>query len=115
MSAEFSALLHPLNLRPTDASMLVLIGANPGITQSALGQAMGVQRANMAPARRADGRMWLSRAHRGKWLVIRDEAHGVGRSRLQQSQRRHRIASHHISNKFSRVSPKRIATIWFLR
>jgi hypothetical protein len=65
MSAEFSALLHPLNLRPTDASMLVLNGANPAITQSALGQAMGVQRANMAPARRADGRMWLSRAHRG--------------------------------------------------
>jgi DNA-binding MarR family transcriptional regulator len=47
--AEFSALLHPLNLRPTEASMLVLIGANPGITQSALGQAMGIQRANMAP------------------------------------------------------------------
>lgn len=47
--AEFAALLQPLNLRPTEASMLVLIGANPGITQSTLGQAMGVQRANMAP------------------------------------------------------------------
>jgi DNA-binding MarR family transcriptional regulator len=49
MLAEFSALLHPLGLRPTYASMLVLIEANPGITQSILGQAMGVQRANMAP------------------------------------------------------------------
>jgi DNA-binding MarR family transcriptional regulator len=49
MQLEFSALLQPLGLRPTDASILVLIKANPGITQSALGQAMGVQRANMAP------------------------------------------------------------------
>jgi DNA-binding MarR family transcriptional regulator len=49
MLAEFSALLHPLGLRPTDASMLVLIEANPGMTQSTLGQTMGVQRANMVP------------------------------------------------------------------
>jgi DNA-binding MarR family transcriptional regulator len=49
ISAEFSALLQPLGLRPTDASMLVLIEANPGITQSALGQNLGVQRANMVP------------------------------------------------------------------
>ncbi len=49
MQVEISSLLHPLNLRPTEASMLVLISANSGITQSALGQVMGVQRANMAP------------------------------------------------------------------
>jgi DNA-binding MarR family transcriptional regulator len=49
MLLEFSALLQPLGLRPTDASILVLISANSSLTQSALGQAMGVQRANMAP------------------------------------------------------------------
>jgi DNA-binding MarR family transcriptional regulator len=49
IQAEFAALLHPLGLRPTDASMLVLIKANPGITQSSLGQNLGVQRANMVP------------------------------------------------------------------
>lgn len=49
MLTEFSALLHPLGLRPTDASMLVFIEANPGVTPSALGQVMGVQRANMVP------------------------------------------------------------------
>jgi DNA-binding MarR family transcriptional regulator len=49
IQAEFSAMLHPLGLRPTDASILVLIEANPGVTQSALGQNLGVQRANMAP------------------------------------------------------------------
>lgn len=49
LQAEFSNLLSPLGLRPTDASMLVLIEANPSITPSALGQALGVQRANMVP------------------------------------------------------------------
>jgi DNA-binding MarR family transcriptional regulator len=49
MLLEFSALLQPLGLRPTEASILVLITANPKITQSALGQAIGVQRANMTP------------------------------------------------------------------
>lgn len=49
IQAEFTALLEPLSLRPTDASMLVLIDANPGITQSALGQNLSVQRANMVP------------------------------------------------------------------
>jgi DNA-binding MarR family transcriptional regulator len=49
MQTEFSAMLQPLGLRPTEASMLVLIDANTGITQSALGQILGVQRANMVP------------------------------------------------------------------
>ena len=49
MLAEFSAMLAPLGLRPTDASMLVLIEANPGITSSAVGQMLAIQRANMVP------------------------------------------------------------------
>lgn len=49
MLADFTALLSPLNLRPIDASMLVLVEANPGITLSALGQLLAVQRANMVP------------------------------------------------------------------
>lgn len=64
MQLEFSALLHPLGLRPTDASILVLIAANPAITQSALGQAMGVQRANMTPLiARLEECGYLARAH----------------------------------------------------
>jgi DNA-binding MarR family transcriptional regulator len=49
MQAEFAVLLQPMGLRPTDASMLVIIGANPGISQSTLGQSLAVQRANMVP------------------------------------------------------------------
>jgi DNA-binding MarR family transcriptional regulator len=49
MLAEFSAALEPLDLRPTDASLLMLIEANPGITPGKLGTALGIQRANMVP------------------------------------------------------------------
>lgn len=34
---------------PTEASVLLLIGRNPGITQSEIGRILAVQRANMAP------------------------------------------------------------------
>lgn len=47
--ADLSTRLAALDLRPADASALILIGANPGITQSRIGLALGIQRANMAP------------------------------------------------------------------
>jgi DNA-binding MarR family transcriptional regulator len=36
-------------MRQTDASALILIGANPGVTASALGRRIDIQRANMVP------------------------------------------------------------------
>ncbi len=47
--ADLSERLAQLDLRPADASTLILIGANPGITQSKIGADLGIQRANMAP------------------------------------------------------------------
>jgi DNA-binding MarR family transcriptional regulator len=49
LMADLSERLAQLDLRPAVASTLVLIGANPGITQSKIGAALGIQRANMAP------------------------------------------------------------------
>ncbi len=48
-AAELSARLAPLELRQSDASMLILIDANPDITASALGRQLDIQRANMVP------------------------------------------------------------------
>ena len=48
-AAELSARLAPLELRQSDASLLLLIAANPGATASALGRALDIQRANMVP------------------------------------------------------------------
>jgi DNA-binding MarR family transcriptional regulator len=47
--AELAVRLARLDLRQADASALILIGDNPGITSSALGRALDIQRANMAP------------------------------------------------------------------
>ena len=48
-AAELSARLAALDLRQSDASALILIEANPGVTASAIGRALDIQRANMVP------------------------------------------------------------------
>jgi DNA-binding MarR family transcriptional regulator len=46
---DLTQALSPLDLKPADASVLFVIAANPGITQSEVGKALGILRANMAP------------------------------------------------------------------
>jgi DNA-binding MarR family transcriptional regulator len=41
--------LTPLDLRPSDASVLLVIEANPNITQSEIGRMLDIAGANMAP------------------------------------------------------------------
>jgi DNA-binding MarR family transcriptional regulator len=41
--------LEALELRPAEASVLMVIGANPGITQSEIGRLLDIAGANMAP------------------------------------------------------------------
>ena len=48
-AAVLSARLAALDLRQSDASMLMLVASNPGATSSALGRALGIERANMVP------------------------------------------------------------------
>ncbi len=47
--ADLAASLEPLGLKPAAASLLFVVGANPGITQSDAGKLLGILRANMAP------------------------------------------------------------------
>jgi DNA-binding MarR family transcriptional regulator len=49
MMADLAEALGDLALRPSEASVLLLIEANPGTTQSTVGRALGIKRANMAP------------------------------------------------------------------
>lgn len=51
-SASMAALMRDLEacgLKPVEASVLLLIDANPGVTQSEIGRVLSIQRANMAP------------------------------------------------------------------
>jgi len=46
---ELAQRLAHLRLRQADASLMMLVAANPGITASALGRHLDIQRANMVP------------------------------------------------------------------
>lgn len=46
---ELAQRLAGLRLRQSDASLLMLVQANPGVTASALGRQLDIQRANMVP------------------------------------------------------------------
>lgn len=48
-AAELSARLNGLGLRQSDVSVLILVAENPGVTASAIGRALDIQRANMVP------------------------------------------------------------------
>ena len=54
--ARLAQRLSRLELRPADATVLLVIGANPGVTQSEIGRLLAIASANMAPlaARLAD-------------------------------------------------------------
>ena len=49
MLADLGASLAPIGLRPTEGTVLLLIGANAGCRQGEVGEALGIKRANMVP------------------------------------------------------------------
>jgi DNA-binding MarR family transcriptional regulator len=49
MLLDLGRRMQPLGLTPTEASIMILIEANEGITQSDIGRVLGIKRANMAP------------------------------------------------------------------
>ena len=55
-AAELSGRLGEVGLRQSDVSVLMLVDANPGVTASAVGRQLDIQRANMVPLlKRLDG------------------------------------------------------------
>ncbi|HEY7890371.1 MAG TPA: MarR family winged helix-turn-helix transcriptional regulator [Steroidobacteraceae bacterium] len=65
--AKLAARLTDLGLRPSEASVLLIIDANPGVTQSGIGRLLGIARANMAP---------LTARLAGRDLIVREAAGG---------------------------------------
>jgi len=47
--ADFAQGLARVELKPSEAAVLLLIGENPRVTQSEIGRVLGIKRANMAP------------------------------------------------------------------
>jgi DNA-binding MarR family transcriptional regulator len=60
--SNFIRTLAPLDVRPAQYSVLVLIDANPGRSQSAVGQALNIERARLARMlHELEGRRWIER------------------------------------------------------
>lgn len=49
LMSKLAVRLAALDLRPSEATVLMVIGANPGVTQSDIGRALDIATANMAP------------------------------------------------------------------
>jgi DNA-binding MarR family transcriptional regulator len=63
---EFSEFMDRFGLRPPQYATLVLIGSNPGLTQSAISAALGIQRANfVAMIDELQNKGWLERRRAG--------------------------------------------------
>ena len=60
--AEFASRIVVLGLRTSEATILQIVAENPGISQSALGRMLDIQRANMTPiAARLESRGLMQR------------------------------------------------------
>ena len=60
--SNFIRTLAPLDVRPAQYSVLVLIAANPGRSQSTIGQALNIERARLARMlHELEGRKWIER------------------------------------------------------
>jgi DNA-binding MarR family transcriptional regulator len=62
---NFIATLAPMNVRPAQYSVLVLIAANPGSSQAQIAQALSIERARLARMlHELEGRSWVERRTR---------------------------------------------------
>jgi len=86
--SDLTESLAPLGLKPADASILLAISEVPGVTQSDLGRALGIRRANMTP---------LIAALMARGLVEREPVDGRSQAlRLSRAGRRTCRAAHQI-------------------
>ena len=78
--AKLAARLATLELRPAEATVLMVIGANPGVTQSEIGRLLDIATANMAP---------LAARLAGRELIVRERVDGRSHGlKLSESGRR---------------------------
>lgn len=79
MLSDLSAGISKLDLRITEMSVLMVIDANPDITQSDIGRVLGIQRANMVPlVTQLERRMLIGRGEtRGRAQALRLTADGT--------------------------------------
>jgi DNA-binding MarR family transcriptional regulator len=70
--------LAEIGLSVVEASVLLVVGANPGITQSEIGRLLDIHRANMVPlaAKLAEARLTVARTGAGRAKALTLSARG---------------------------------------
>jgi DNA-binding MarR family transcriptional regulator len=92
ISSKISEHFAEAGLRMAEASILMLIAANPGISSAQLGRTLGIQRANMTPLiARLEALGWIERTARD------GRSHGLALSEAgkTKAQDASRISAHH--------------------
>src|SRR5690348_5726154 len=80
LMSKLAVRLAALHLRPSEATVLMVIGANPGVTQSEIGRTLDIATANMAP---------LAARLTRRELIIRERVDGRSHGlKLSESGRR---------------------------
>lgn len=80
LMVTLSARLATLDLRPAEATVLMVIGANPGVTQSEIGRLLDIATANMTP---------LAARLAARELIVRERVDGRSHGlKLSESGRR---------------------------
>ena len=84
---EFARRMDEIGLRTVEATILQIVSDNPGISQSALGRLLSIQRANMTPiAARLEARGWVKRSPsdgRSLGLELTEEGRSTARQARQ--------------------------------
>jgi DNA-binding MarR family transcriptional regulator len=92
LMAKLAARLATLDLRPAEATVLMVIGANPGVTQSEIGRLLDIATANMTP---------LAVRLRDRELIVRERVDGRSHGlKLSESGRRLTQRARHIMEEF---------------
>jgi DNA-binding MarR family transcriptional regulator len=101
--AEFTQRLAPLELRPIDATLLLLLDAVPQITHSEVAETLGLQRSNLVPVVAALQKRGLLERKR---IDFRSEGLALtpdGRALLNKARR---IITRHEDDLMERVPPE---------
>src|ERR1700753_848882 len=99
--------LAPLDLRPSEVSVMLVIEANPNITQSEIGRMLEIAGANMAPlVSRLEKRELVARQ------PVDGRAHGLGLTGTGRAlcQRARKVMKSHEDDLLARIPPAQRAT-----
>jgi DNA-binding MarR family transcriptional regulator len=113
MLDDLQTSLDELELRPTSASVLLLVAVNPGTTQSRIGQVLAIERANMVP-------MTAKLIKQGLLTRARADGRSHGLHLTEEGKKavakiRKRIANHERKFWKNSKAPERSAQLKFLK